>query len=94
MIKKQVVEVPATTRECEEYRECDGCGKRTNSDNWNSGGSRTMETEVSYATGESWPSGGHKTTLEYHMCPECMRTVFEFIKTMRGAEPTSSSYDW
>lgn len=73
MIHKQIVEVPACTKEVESHRTCDLCGVDTQSSR-----SEIIEhVEVGCRFGETFGEyGAEITKLEVDLCVSCFRTRF------------------
>ena len=66
----KTIEVPAETKEVEDYTSCDFCGKKLGD-----GGVYDVEdVKISYEKGEWYPENRFTTTLSVDMCGQCFET--------------------
>lgn len=97
MKKYKTVEVPASTRQELLHRECDFCGKTSNSDDWDTGYYTTNETEIGikikHSEGNNWPSGGCGEEFKCDMCPDCFRNKLVPYLKMIAKNPVDYN-DW
>lgn len=100
-VKKQIRQVPASTREFVESVTCDLCGKvfpmaDTDSDgiNWEHPHGDVAKTGVYFAKGYSYPEGTNIEYRDYHVCPECFEKKLEPWLKEQGATFTAREVDW
>lgn len=92
--RKEIREIPATTREVIVATICDLCGKEYSGDNWDKGSYERHRVDVSYEFGEVYPECGSTETIVYDICPKCFEEkLIPWLKS-QGAEYRTEKTDW
>jgi hypothetical protein len=72
---------------------CDICGAKSPSAHSWGQDYNTIETEIIYRHGNTWPGDGFSgTEIEYDICPKCFKTKLMVWLKEQGAAPTESEH--
>jgi len=85
----KIIDVPATTREVEEYTTCDLCREKITEDR----GSEE-KVEISRRTGDSCPDGGSGDEIKVDLCCLCFDTKLKPWFESQGVVLTAIKWDW
>lgn len=78
--------------------QCDICGKKATTLDWNSGSYQINETQIKIVVrkkeGESYPEGGYGTEYDIDICPDCFKNKLIPWFMSQGARIDEKDWDW
>ena len=79
-------------------RQCDLCGTKSKSGDWEAGyyevAESTVRIEVTCKTGESYPDDAYGTEFEIDICPECFKEKLVPWLRSQGAKIEEQRWEW
>lgn len=80
------------------HRECDLCGFKTTSDDWDGGVYKVNETEIQVTVkqkeGNNYPDCGFGTEFDIDLCPNCFKDKLVPWLRSEGADIRETDWDW
>ena len=89
MQHKEMVEVPATSREVVVKVTCDLCKKEIKEE-----GYQVNEVTITHRTGDNYPEMGSGEEASVDMCGECFELKLTPWLKSQGAEPLVAEWEW
>lgn len=85
----KTVQVPATTKQVEDYVTCDFCEAKLEQTTF-----EIHEAKVSLRHGSNFPEGSEGVETSYDICPKCFEEKLVPWARSQGIEPQVEEWEW